>query len=184
MATRKYVKDLYIDLTVIIFGLVIATLLVQAGAVQEFLHLTEGMQGLTAFVAGIFFTSAFTLAPASVVLSQIHGIPSFEVALLGGLGAMIGDVILFLFIRDRFSEHIMRALGHSKWKHIVKSFHFGFLKYLSPVLGAAIIASPLPDEFGLMLMGASRMNVALLLPISFFMNVVGVYLIISLTSLI
>ncbi len=183
MATKKYVKDLYIDFAVIALGLIIATLLVQAGAIQEFLHLTEGIQGLTAFIAGIFFTSAFTLAPASVVLSQIKGIPSFEVALLGGLGAMVGDLILFLFIRDRFAEHIMKALGRSKWKSIVKSFHFGFMKYLAPVIGAAIIASPLPDEFGLMLMGASRMNVALLLPVAFFMNVVGVYLIVSLTSL-
>lgn len=183
MATKKYIKDLYIDISLIAFGLVVATLLVQAGAVQSFLEATKGMEWLTAFVAGIFFTSAFTLGPASVVLAQIQGIPAYEVALFGGLGAMIGDLLLFLFIRDRFSEHLMKALKKSSWKHVVNSFHFGFMKYVAPVLGAAIIASPIPDEFGLMLMGASKMSIGLLLPIAFVMNTIGVFLIISLTHL-
>jgi hypothetical protein len=45
-------------------------------------------------------------------------------------------------------------------------------------LGALIIASPLPDEFGLALMGISRMRALVLMPISFVMNALGIYCII------
>jgi hypothetical protein len=46
------------------------------------------------------------------------------------------------------------------------------------VLGAFIIASPLPDELGLTLMGMSKVRLAVLVPVSFVMNAVGIYLLV------
>ncbi len=137
-----------------------------------------GNSTIASFVSGIFFTSAFTLAPASVALAHITKVaPLHEVALWGGLGAMCGDLVLFLFIRDKFALDITAALKPSFARHIMNSFHLGFMKWLSPLIGAAIIASPLPDELGLALMGLSRTRILILLPVTFVMNVIGIYIV-------
>jgi hypothetical protein len=87
---------------------------------------------------------------------------------------MIGDLILFLFIRDRFADDLAASFKPSLARHILSSFHLGFLKWLAPVVGALIIASPLPDELGLGLMGISKTKIAILLPVSFVMNFLGI----------
>jgi hypothetical protein len=97
---------------------------------------------------------------------------------------MCGDLILFFFIRDRFASDLMKAIKPAKIRHIMHSFHFGFLKWLSPIIGALIIASPLPDEFGISLMGISKVRVVILLPVAFAMNVLGIYLLIEFSHLI
>ncbi|HEY4478659.1 MAG TPA: hypothetical protein VI775_02350, partial [Candidatus Paceibacterota bacterium] len=56
--------------------------------------------------------------------------------------------------------------------------HFGFLKWLSPLIGAFIIASPLPDELGVALLGMSKIRIAVLIPLSFTMNILGIYILI------
>jgi hypothetical protein len=97
----------------------------------------------------------------------------------GGLGAMFGDLILFLFIRDRFADDLKKVFRPSSTKYLLKSLHFGFMRWLSPVIGAIIIASPLPDEFGITLLGMSKMKVIVLMPIAFVMNMLGIYLLIE-----
>lgn len=172
----KYYKNLLTDFLVIIF-----TTFISLYIVKDF-HFEPNI--LLVFVAGIFFTSAFTIAPAAIVLSHLsESIPAHWVVIFGALGAMVGDMILFLFIRDRFSVDLMKALKHSHWKNILRSFHFGFLKWLSPLIGAFIIATPLPDEFGIMLMGVSKMKTRLFLLISFLMNMIGVIGVVALSGL-
>ena len=73
----------------------------------------------------------------------------------------------------------MNTIKPSKLRHIMHSFHFGFLKWLSPIIGALIIASPLPDEFGIAFLGMSKVKTAVLMPISFFMNLIGIYALIA-----
>ena len=160
----------------------IALLLSQIGFLQWFVGLLGGSI-IASFVAGIFFTSAFTIAPSAIVLSQIGGhVSPHIVAIIGALGATCGDLLLFTFIRDRFAKDLMNSLRPSIVKKILHSLHLGFLKWLSPILGALIIASPLPDELGLTLLGLSRTRILVLIPISFIMNTIGIYVIIMFAS--
>lgn len=166
------------DFAFIVVGALAAVILSQSGFISYLVGLF-GSRELASFVAGIFFTSAFTIAPAAVSLANIAGnTPALTVALWGALGAVCGDLVLFFLIRDRFATDLIASLRPSVARHILNSFHLGFLKWLSPVLGALIIASPLPDEFGLTLLGLSRTRVAVLVPIAFLMNVLGIYVII------
>lgn len=163
------------DFVFILIGIAISIALVETGALDAIFGLI-GHSAFSVFVAGIFFTSAFTIAPAAIALARIAAsAPIQEVALWGALGAVCGDLILFFFIRDRFAADLMQTLKPSFTRHILNSFHLGFLKWLSPILGALIIASPLPDEFGLTLLGLSKTRVAVLIPISFAMNWLGIY---------
>jgi hypothetical protein len=163
----------------ITIGIFLAILLSKTGILDLVINNFINHYVLASFVAGVFFTSAFTIAPASVALVHIaEYAPLNWIAVWGALGAVCGDLILFFFIRDRFTEDLKRAIKPSTLKYIVKSFHFGFLKWLSPIIGALIIASPLPDEFGITLLGISKIRLSFLIPIAFVMNILGIYLLI------
>ncbi|MFA6405003.1 MAG: hypothetical protein WCW03_03325 [Candidatus Paceibacterota bacterium] len=174
---KKAQRELAKDLVFVFIGAVIALLLSQSGVISVVIDFLGGT-AISSFVAGIFFTSVFTIAPASVAFADISqtGAP-LTIILWGGLGAMCGDLILFFFIRDRFTDDLLNSMRPSIVKHILASFHLGFMKWLSPILGALIISSPLPDELGLTLMGLSKMRIAVLMPVSLIMNMMGIYLI-------
>lgn len=173
--TQQARRELIKDLILIGIGVCIAFALVTTGVLDTIVGIL-GNGAFSSFIAGIFFTSAFTIAPASLALAHISlETPVHIVALWGALGALCGDLILFFFIRDKFTDDLKRSFKPSFAKHIMSSFHFGFLKWLSPILGAVIIASPLPDEFGLALMGASKMRIAVFVPLAFCMNFIGIY---------
>jgi hypothetical protein len=181
--SRKKTYSLLNDFLFITLGIFIALILVKSGVLDSFLSLLRDYHILASFVAGIFFTSAFTLAPASIALMRIvENAPLPSVALWGGLGAMCGDLVLFFFIRDRFADDLMSVIKPSLLRRFMHTLHFGFLKWISPIVGALIIASPLPDEFGLTLMGMSKTKTAVLMPIAFAMNVLGIYALVALAS--
>jgi uncharacterized membrane protein YdjX (TVP38/TMEM64 family) len=170
-------KELAKDLLFIIVGAIVALVLSDLGIIDHLIALF-GSSALASFTAGIFFTSVFTIAPASVALGHIAlTADPHVVALWGALGAVCGDLILFYFIRDRFADDLVDSFGSVFAKHIISSFHVGFLKWLSPIF-ALIIASPLPDEFGVALLGVSRVRAYVMIPVSFIGNILGIYLIV------
>lgn len=176
---------LFRDLVMITIGVIIAIVCVKTGLIDLAISFFDGYYIIAAFIAGIFFTSAFTLAPSSIALVHIaENSPLGGVVFWGGLGAVFGDLILFYFIRDRFAEDLKKSMKPSTVRHIFHSLHFGFLKWLSPILGALIIASPFPDEIGISLLGMSKVKTSVLIPISFAMNMLGIYALIQFSHLI
>jgi uncharacterized membrane protein YdjX (TVP38/TMEM64 family) len=172
---RAKMGNLWRDVVIVVFGIVITLLLVRMGALQELLTIKQEYAYIGSFIAGIFFTSVFTIAPASIVLAAMtHVEAPLTVALWAALGAMLGDLVLFLFIRDVFAEDMESVVQVRKWKKILARPHLGFLRWLLPLIGALIIASPLPDELGIALLGFSKTRTYLLMPIAFAMNFIGV----------
>lgn len=175
---KRYYRDLLIDILIIICTTIITLYVVKVSGFQ----VTPNI--LSVFIAGVFFTSAFTIAPAAIVLAHLgQSLPIPTVVIVAALGAMIGDYVLFVFIRDKFSRDVLRVLHHFHIKFFLRSFHVGFLKWLSPIIGAAIIASPLPDEFGIMLMGVSKMRTRYFLLLTFVMNMIGVMSVVGFSRL-
>lgn len=176
-------KELTKDIIFVFIGALIAIVLSRLGFIS-FIVGVIGNEIMASFLSGIFFTSIFTIAPSSVALVSISGISNITIAFWGAMGALCGDLILFYFIRDRFVDDLLSSIKPSLMKKIMHSFHLGFMKWLSPLLGALIIASPLPDELGLTLLGLSKTKITILIPISFIMNFIGVYLLISIVKFI
>ena len=130
------------------------------------------------FLAGLFFVSIFTAAPASVAIYELaQNTHPFVLALFGGLGGLVGDLLIFRFIRDNAVEDINYFLAHWKKKRRISIFEVKILKSLFPFLGALIIASPLPDEFGIALMGLTKMPTGQFVPISLSLNFLGILII-------
>ena len=176
MLSRAHAKqNLKEDLIAVSASVFLAWFLISSGALANLLAATDAGKIFESFVVGFFFTSAFTLAPAAVFLAELSQIISpWTVAFFGALGAMCGDLVLFLFIRDRLANDIKALFPKAAVRHFLNSFHLGFWKWLAPILGALIIASPLPDEFGVSLLGLSRTRIAVLLPVAFVMNFLGI----------
>lgn len=166
------------DLAIIAFSVVIAILMVKTGVLKSLLASAQEAKFIGSFIAGIFFVSVFSAAPATVALAEIAQNNSvFLVAFFGGLGALVGDLVIFRFVKDRMAEDFYQLIKKTKTERWASIFKLRLFKWLVPFLGALIVASPLPDEIGLMMMGLSKMRTSLFIPISFFLNFLGILVI-------
>src|SRR3989344_2859172 len=167
------------DIGIIVLSIIVAILLIKTGAIEEILKRTPNLWFLDSFVAGMFFTSIFTTAPAIVALGEIAQSSQsvLPVALFGGLGALCGDLIIFRFMRDRFGEDIIRLIKNSGNGRLRSIIRLKFFKWLTFFLGALVIASPFPDELGLAMMGFSKTKTSLFILVSFVFNSLGILVI-------
>ena len=164
------------DIVILILGVLVAVVLVRTEVVIGVLTSTKGLEMLGSFVAGMFFTSIFTTAPAIVTLGEIARANSVILtAILGGMGAVVGDLIIFRFVRDRLSEHLLELFKYrgagNRFKVLLKLRYFRWLTYF---IGGLIIASPLPDELGVSLLGFSKMRMSQFIILSFVLNSLGI----------
>lgn len=166
------------DLLIIVGSVLFAIFLNKYGILDTIVFRTKDYYLLGVFVAGLFFTSIFTTAPAIAVLASfglIH--PPLTVAILGGLGAMCGDLLMFRFIKKDVTTDLDFILKKTKSKRIQHIIHLKAFRWFLTSLGAFVIASPLPDELGLALMGLSKVSIALFIPVSLIFNSIGIYVI-------
>lgn len=127
------------------------------------------------FVAGMFFTSVATTAPAIAVLGELSQDGNLlVVALVGALGAVVGDYILFSFVRDRIGRDAAFLLRGPRAMRVLHVFKHRRFRRVLPIVGAFIIASPLPDELGLALLGLSKVSNRYFFVISYGMNFLGI----------
>jgi hypothetical protein len=175
---KKQENNLFRDLAIIAFSVIIAVILVKTGILKSLLEGTQDIKFFGSFFAGLFFTSIFTTVPATVALGEIAREGSlFWTALLGGVGAMIGDLLIFKFVKNSLAEDISTLIQHNARKRFSAVFKLKFFRYFFAFLGALIIASPLPDELGLAMMGFSKVKTSLFIPLSFFFNFLGILII-------
>lgn len=166
------------DFLFVALSVVVAVFLVKTGAIDGALASVQHIDFFGPLIAGLFFTSAFTTPIAIVVLGDMSlSMPIFHVAMLGAVGALIGDLIIFMFIKDTFGRDLQDYLKTHPHRKLQKFFHLRLFRWLTPVLGALIIASPLPDELGLAMMGLSRIKLRVLIPVSLTLNFLGILLI-------
>ncbi len=163
------------DLVIVVLGIIVTILLIRIGFLEQFLSVAQQGVYIGSLISGIFFTSVFTIAPASLALAELANTADpWAVAFWGALGACLGDLILFLFVRDVFVEDLNKVIRRKKIKKFFARFHFSAARWMAPVIGAIIIASPLPDELGLGLMGLAKTKIWQLMLITFVMNFIGI----------
>ena len=171
-------NNLIRDLAIVILSIFVAIILAKTGALESLITSTQEMRFIGSFIAGILFVSVFTAAPATVALGEIAQSNSvLALAIIGGLGALIGDLIIFRFVRDRVSQDFSYLIKISKTERLVSIFRLKLFKWIIPFIGALIVASPLPDEVGLAMLGLSRMKTSVFIPLSFLLNSIGILII-------
>ena len=167
----RYPKFLLLFITFLIAYLLFSSK--DYGPFQEFI---VGLGYAGTFVAGILFTYGFTSAPATaifLILAQHQNI--YLASAIGGIGALVGDLFIFSFIRQSFADEIAR-LSREKIVHYFNNKLPGMIKkYTLPVVAGFIIASPLPDEIGVAMLAASSViSTKIFSIVSYLLNTAGI----------
>src|SRR5689334_3398798 len=107
-------------------GMAVAFVIGRVGVVEHLVELSSGFILLGAFVAGFFFTSLLTIAPAGVMLYEIlhRSGPLVPVALIGGFGAMLGDLILFKFLKTNLTDDVIAFVKAHASNHLKRMWRF------------------------------------------------------------
>jgi hypothetical protein len=171
----------YQNTAFLLLTLVVLFFVADTPYVHNFLDTISTYGYVGTFVAGIFFVSTFTIAPASLVLiSLAESQPLLPLALVAGAGGMIGDLIIFRFFKDQIFSELAPLFSRITGKGIWCLACSPYFSWLMPIFGALIIASPFPDEIGVGLMGVSRIKTWQFMILTFGLNTFGVLLIIFL----
>jgi len=142
------------------------------------------------FIAGALFTYGFT-TPLAIALFLVIGQTQniFVASFIGGIGALIGDIIIFKFLRLTFKDEIAKLrkenvftyIGHAIPIHMNK--HSKLKNYLTLIFAGFIIASPLPDELGIsMLAIATNISERSIMILSYLFNTIGILVMLAIGS--
>lgn len=167
------------DIGLIFISALVAGNLAHSDAIPGLLASSSQAGLVGTLIAGMFFTSVFTTIPSIAALGELSLMqPLWITAAVGGAGAVLGDLLIFRFVKDRFAADLADLFRTRKsLPRISKLFKFRHFRWFTLLLGGLVIASPLPDELGAALMGFSRVNLKWFVATSFTFNAIGIYLI-------
>lgn len=173
----------YKNTTLLIASLVVLFFLADTDIAHALIRHVGTYGYVGAAITGIFFVSTFTVAPASVVL--FHLAQEFNpilIALFAGAGAVIGDLLIFRFLKDGVFDEMRPLVKRLGGSHIAVLFRTPYFAWIMPVIGAIIIASPFPDEVGIGLLGLSKIKWWQFALLAFVLNALGIFVIVSLAA--
>jgi len=170
----------------LLFGsFILAYALYHAGLFDGMAKAFNGHGYVSVFLGGILFsfgfTAAFGIAIFAEVALQVHPLLA---ALLGGFGAFLSDLLIFQVIRFSIFHDELHRLKSTRlflWfserlhsesvpEHLRRIFLWSF--------AGLVIASPLPDEFGVSLIGGiSSLKTREFSLLCFLLNSVGIFVV-------
>lgn len=182
---QSWTKYKYKNLTFLVLSFIAAFFLFENETIHSFLLHLGTLEYVGAFLAGIMFTSTFTVAVSMVILLILaENLNPVHIGIIAGIGAVLGDLVIFRFIRDRLYDEIKDVYHNFGGNQLRRVLHTKYFSWTLPVIGAALIASPLPDEVGISLMGISRLKTSRFILLSFVLNSIGIFLIISASTVV
>ncbi|PIR87524.1 MAG: hypothetical protein COU10_04230 [Candidatus Harrisonbacteria bacterium CG10_big_fil_rev_8_21_14_0_10_45_28] len=170
-------KKLSLQIPALVVSIIIAVFLAKTGAIPELLTNATGTGYIFAsFIAGFFFSSFFGVAPATIAFIEIAPTaPSLLlVAIAGGLGAMAGDLSIFQILKFGILDDLTAYFQRRSQGAFKKVFNLPIFKYLLFILGGIFVATPVPDEIGLAMMGLANMSWRYVAPVGFVLNGAGI----------
>ena len=173
----------YKHLTLLFLGILFSLILSKFETLNSILLSLGNFGYIGAFVAGMLFVSTFTVATGVLILFILaKTLSPLEIGIIAGLGAVLGDFTIFRFVRNDLLEEITPLYNRIGGKKITKFLSRRYLRWSLPIIGALIIASPLPDEIAIGLMGISRIKTYQFLFLSYVLNSIGIFMLVLLFS--
>ena len=180
-SARLFPFEKYKNTIVLLASFVALALLSDTAPVHAVVEYFASLHLAGSILAGAFFVSIFTLAPATLVLLELtQQYPVALIALTAGVGAVVGDYAIFRFFKDGVFIELTPLFRKFGGRSIEKLLTKPGFTWLSPVLGAIIIASPFPDEVGIALMGISKISGWHFAILTYLLNTAGIYVVLSL----
>ncbi|HRY63248.1 MAG TPA: hypothetical protein P5267_01410 [Patescibacteria group bacterium] len=174
-------KIRYPKFTILILSYFVVIALFGGWLAQGINSFIVGLGYWGAFLAGVFYAYSFTAGAAVAILVILGGDLNIIMAgLLAGVGSLISDLLIFKFIRHSFEEEITKISASHFWDKWRNNYHLNliFKKYILPILGSIIIASPLPDELGVAMLASDKLISSRVFAImSYALNTAGIFII-------
>lgn len=181
---KRHAKHHHINILLVCIGILAALCLSRIEVFHSILIQLGTFGYLGAFIAGILFVSTFT-APTGMLLLLIlaQRYTPIEIGLLAAAGAVLSDILIFHVVRNNLTNELgdlYERFGGSHFRHLL---HTKYFRWTLPVVGAIIIASPLPDELGVSLLSISKMKLVQFILTSFCLHSLGIFLVVSASTL-
>lgn len=173
----KRIQKLLLKSSFFLLSLCIAWYLLKSGVLNNLVSSILPIKFLADFIAGALYASFLTtpIALAMLIILSPSNNPII-IALIGGIGASLVDLLLVKFLRNEKKE--VNLVSHELHLERINKFLAKWnLQFITPFLGAIIIISPFPDELGLLLMGASKLKYSQVAVITYILNVIAILLI-------
>lgn len=178
-------KIQYPKLLLLLILIITAYILFRAHFFLEFAKVLNSHGYISIFLAGFLFSYGFT-APFAVgfFIELASEVNIFIAAPLAGIGALASDLMIFKFIRVTFQDEFDKFKFTWIFQKIKQLFDNNLndkLKiYALWTFAGFLIASPLPDEFGVSLIsGFTNINKKIFSAISYLLNTTGIFIILS-----
>jgi len=179
---KRLFKFKYPKLALLVICIILAYIVFKNPYVSGFVSNLGILGYFGTFIAGILFAFGFSAPFAAGYFITLNPGNIWIAGIVGGAGALAGDMFIFNFIKTSFKKEF-ENLKKTKATRKIE----GFLKdsigkkarlYVMYALAGLFIASPLPDEIGvIMLAGMTRINAKVLAVISFILNTLGIIII-------
>lgn len=162
--------------TTIAIGLItVFVLLLDTAIVQALLDSVQGLGLLGIVITGLLFVSFFTAAPAVVLLVALSDDYSpLTIAFYAALGSAIGDWIILKLFEERVGYELIPLARKWRIMPFIRRLKSKKNRDRTVILGMLAIASPMPDEVGIGLMGLAHLPTVSLLIITFLLNAAGI----------
>ena len=176
---RKIFRVKYPKLILLLLSIILAYVLFKNQEINRIIINLNELSYLGVFLAGFLFSFGFTtpfaigffisLNPENIILS----------AFLGGVGALIGDLIIYKIIKFSFIDEFNRLKNTKEIRkireNITKNISKKIRLYIAYIFLGIVIASPLPDELGVtMLAGLSHIKIIPLAIFSLMLHSIGI----------
>ena len=175
----------YPKLTLYLLFVFFAYFLFTSDYFSEYISIITGYGYWSIFLAGLLFSYGFTTPFAIGIFLLAEPSNLLLSSLIAGFGALIADSLIFAFIRFNMMDEFIRIQKIKPLNSFDSFFHKNFSvntqKNLLYILAGFIIASPLPDEIGVLLLaGLSKAHPGIFAFVSFVFNTIGIFVMLSL----
>lgn len=165
----------YPYLTLLAIGVLIAIILAENDTFHSFLLHLGTLEYIGIVLGGMLFVSSFTVAIGVVIIGILaQDLHPLTIGLIGGIGAVIGDLLIFKYVRNHLKDELKLLFGKEGTSYVREVIHSKYITWTLPIIGIFIIASPLPDELGISLLGLTKMSETKFIIISYISNVLGI----------
>src|SRR3989344_5494678 len=119
----------YKNITFLLLSLVLAFFVLRNETLHSFLLHLGNFGYLGAFLAGILFVSTFTVATGAIILLVLaETLSPIEIGIIAGFGAVVGDFVIFRFVKDNLAREIKliydKVDGNHHFKRVFHTKYF------------------------------------------------------------
>jgi hypothetical protein len=173
----------YPKLLFLVLSFVAAYVLFALGFFDAMYRIFDGYGYLSIFIGGLLFSFGFTSAfGVGIFVAAAPHVNPLVASVIGAVGAFWADYLIFSMMRGSlFHDELRRFTMTSLFRRAKRamfplSLSVRLRHYMMWSFAGIFIASPLPDEFGVMLIGGlSHMKTREFAFISMMLNAIGIF---------